>query len=501
MEQEKLQTAALYIRVSTTDQAELSPDAQKRLLINYAIQNHYTTTDQYTFIDAGISGRKADTRPEFMRMIGLAKKNPRPFDIILVHKFDRFSRSREDSIVYKSMLKKDCGIKVISITESIEDDKFSVILEAMLEAMAEYYSINLAEEVTKGMTEKALRGGFQARPPLGYCIPYHNAPLKIVPEEAKIIQLIFHQYVCERSSPFDIARYLNHLGFKTNQGRTFERRTIEYILQNPCYAGFTRWNRTKSSTSQVKDPSEWITVKGQHPAIISQSLFQSAQEYLQNRHLNNHARPAATAKHWLSGILKCSSCGRTLSSSVKYLKSGKSYVTFQCYGYLKGKCSVSHFVTEKNIVPSVLLAIEDAVTPSPLSYPVLNNESEVSEEINLLESQLDKFSFKELRIKDAYLQGIDTIQEYEANKHTLLHEKNALIQLIQTKNTLLETSAVKTIQLQEIHTLYDLITSDYFTNIEKNIALKSVVSKIIYDKSSNHIDVYYRFPYSYQPEE
>ena len=69
-----------------------------------------------------------------MRMIATAKAKPKPFDAILVHKFDRFSRSREDSIVYKSLLKRECNIKVISITEHLEDDKFSVILEAMLEA-------------------------------------------------------------------------------------------------------------------------------------------------------------------------------------------------------------------------------------------------------------------------------------------------------------------------------------------------------------------------------
>ena len=106
--------------------------------------------------------------PAFLRMIATAKSKPRPFDVILVHKFDRFARSREDSVVYKSMLRKDCGIKVISITEQFEDDKFSIILEAMLEAMAEYYSLNLADEVKKGMFEKARRGEHIGKAPYGY---------------------------------------------------------------------------------------------------------------------------------------------------------------------------------------------------------------------------------------------------------------------------------------------------------------------------------------------
>ena len=159
--------AAAYIRVSTDDQTEFSPDAQLKALRRYASQNNLVLDERYIFSDEGISGRKAEKRPGFMSMIAQAKSKEHPFDVILVHKFDRFARSREDSVVYKSMLKRECNVRVISITESVEDDKFSVILEAMLEAMAEYYSINLSDEVKKGMTEKATRGGLQHVPPFG----------------------------------------------------------------------------------------------------------------------------------------------------------------------------------------------------------------------------------------------------------------------------------------------------------------------------------------------
>ena len=115
---------ALYIRVSTEDQLEFSPDAQKKSLIEYAKKNNYQIDERYIFMDEGISGTSAKRRPAFMRMIATAKAKPKPFDAILVHKFDRFARSREDSVVYKSLLRKECGIKVISITEQLEDDKF-----------------------------------------------------------------------------------------------------------------------------------------------------------------------------------------------------------------------------------------------------------------------------------------------------------------------------------------------------------------------------------------
>ena len=159
--------AACYIRVSTEEQTEYSPEAQRRALDRYAQQHNMTILPEHVYIDAGISGRRAETRPAFMSMIAAAKLKPPPFSAILVHKFDRFARNREDSIIYKSMLRRQCGVQVISITEHLEDDRMSLILEAMLEAMAEYYSINLGDEVRKGMTEKARRGELQTVPPFG----------------------------------------------------------------------------------------------------------------------------------------------------------------------------------------------------------------------------------------------------------------------------------------------------------------------------------------------
>lgn len=111
--------AALYIRVSTEDQIELSPDSQKKLLLEYAKKNDFIINDEHIFMDEGISGRKAEKRPAFMQMVGLAKKKEnKPFEKILVWKFSRFARNQEESIVYKNMLRKD-GVEVISISEPI----------------------------------------------------------------------------------------------------------------------------------------------------------------------------------------------------------------------------------------------------------------------------------------------------------------------------------------------------------------------------------------------
>ena len=159
-----MKNGAIYVRVSTDEQARegYSIDAQIKAIKDYAIKNNIYIDPMYIFKDEGKSGRSAEKRPAFMKMIAIAKINPKPFDVILVHKFDRFSRNREDSIVYKSLLKKECKISVVSISEPLDpDDKMSIILESWFEAMAEYYSINLSEEVRKGMMEKHSLGELQ----------------------------------------------------------------------------------------------------------------------------------------------------------------------------------------------------------------------------------------------------------------------------------------------------------------------------------------------------
>ena len=162
-----MKIAAAYIRVSTDDQIEYSPDSQRKAILDYAKRNDYIVPQEYIFVDEGISGRSTK-RPAFQQMIGTAKQKSHPFDAILVWKFSRFARNREDSVVYKSMLRKQCGVEVLSISEQIGEDKTSILIEALLEAMDEYYSINLSEEVVRGMSEKARRGGTLGRAPFGY---------------------------------------------------------------------------------------------------------------------------------------------------------------------------------------------------------------------------------------------------------------------------------------------------------------------------------------------
>ena len=169
--------ACLYIRVSTEDQTELSPDAQKRLLLDYAQKNDMIVSGDFIFTES-VSGRHAQKRPEFQKMIALAKQPSHPIDVILVWKFSRFARNQEESIVYKSMLKKD-NVDVISVSEPLIGGPFGSLIERIIEWMDEYYSIRLSGEVLRGMKEKALQKGYQTSPCLGYTAVGHGKPFVI----------------------------------------------------------------------------------------------------------------------------------------------------------------------------------------------------------------------------------------------------------------------------------------------------------------------------------
>lgn len=484
-------TAALYIRVSTDMQTELSPSAQKRLMTDYAKRNDIVISNEHIFYDAGITGRKTHKRTGFNHMIAVAKQKPRPFDVILVHKFSRFARSQEDSIVYKNLLKKQCGIQVLSISEPIIEGPYGELIERIIEWMDEFYSINLGTEVFKGMSEKALKGGFQASPPLGYQICHKGEEPKIIAQEAKIIQFIFDQYVNEELSLFQLTRKLNYMGFKTRRGLDFERRSLEYILNNPLYAGYIRWNRTCSETKELKNESEWIIAKGTHQPIISEELYQAAINRYQQELKPHRSRPAETAKHWLSGLIKCSHCGRSLTASVRSKADGSKYFTFQCYGYMKGKCTVSHSISGLSLEPAVLAALEKVIHCGTVTNIIKKTAATDVDETALLEKLLEKLNDKEKRIKAAYRNGIDSLQEYHENKQLLLAEEKQLRQQLSEIKNVVEIDPPHNPAVAHLTSVYNMIQADHIPDYQKNQALKSIINRIVYHRSDHHIEIYY----------
>ena len=476
---------ACYIRVSTDDQTEFSPDAQLRAIKEYAKRNSIILTKEHIYIDEGISGRKAEKRPAFQLMIATAKSKPTPFEVILVHKFDRFARSREDSVVYKSLLKKEADVKVVSITEHIEDDKFSVILEAMLEAMAEYYSLNLAEEVKKGMTEKALRGQYQSIAPFGY--EMINKKLSIIEEQAKIVRFIFEKFSSKEIGMRALATYINDLGVKSKRGNTFENRSVDYILNNPVYLGKARWTPTGRIRRDFNN-ADSIIMDSEHEPIISRELWDKAQEVIkENKELFPKRIKSTSVKiTWLHGLVKCGNCGKTL------VRSRETYL--QCNAYARGQCKVSHAIKYDVLESLVLEQIkQDFTDPIELQIVPKQSDTQNKNEYELLEQQLATFDSKFLRIKTAYQDGIDTLEEYKDNKAYLESERKKIIaNLKNLKKTLLNVDEEQPYE-KRLKDVCSLLTDNSIDLEIKYQAANFLINKIIYYKESKTLKLTYKY--------
>ena len=481
-----------YVRVSTDKQEELSPDSQAKLLKDFAHKNGIIISK--IFYELGVSGRKAEKRPEFQKMIAMAKSSDHPVDAILVWKFSRFARNQEESIVYKSLLKKKHNVDVISVSEPLVDGPFGSLIERIIEWMDEYYSVRLSGEVTRGMTEKAKRGGYQARPPLGYRIAERGKPPVIVEEEAEIIRIIFQKYALEGMGMFDIARYLNLYGFKTSHGKEFERRSVEYILENPTYCGMIRWNRTVNETNEIRPKDEWIIAGGQQPAIISKELFDRAAARRNMEYKPRGSRPSSTYKHWLSGLVKCPVCGRTMIAK-KIVNGKRTYCYFVCYGYSKGKCLAKNSISSLKLAPAVLQSLKDVLNNHHLSFRYIQPEPETAPDLSdILLDQLKRIDEKLDRIKEAYRNGVDSLEEYKENKVLVQNEKQLLEkQLAELPAQDSDSEQAESALLDRVKNVYEIVNSESVDDVTKNEILKSIIEKIVYNKEKDTLEVYYYY--------
>ncbi len=473
-----MQFGAAYIRVSTENQDEYSPEAQKRLILDYAKKHDIVINKEHIFEDIGISGTKAEKRAAFQKMIALAKSKEHPFDLILVWKFSRFARNQEESILYKSLLNRS-NVSVVSVSEPIIDGPFGSLIERILEWMDEYYSIRLSGEVKRGMMQKALNGGYNGKIPFGYVMGSQKIPIP-EPTQAEIVKQIFDLYVNQKESISNIALILNNTGYRTASGNQFERRIIHYILENPFYIGKIRWNYAPRARGKQKD-GEVVIREGKHEPIISLSSFDQAQKRIKHSYETFHGSvrrvPSATAKHWLSGILKCVHCGASLAFC-----NGSNNKYFQCWRFNKGTCGKSSYINAKKAELYVLDGLKQLLLSDSIMYKKIPAKNYTADE-SLLTERLKDIEKKEERIKLAYMDGIDSLEEYKENK-TLLEKQKAKLKKqlsppkpVPTKNS---DSAI----LDNIRNVIKILESNSDTT-KKAEAIRSICSQITFDKTND----------------
>lgn len=471
-------SAAAYIRVSTDDQIEFSPDSQIKKAKEYAQKNNMILLDKHIFIDEGISGKNAKKRPAFNQMVAQAKSKSKPFDIILVWKFSRFARNQEESIVYKSMLKKQYGVNVISISEPMVDGPFGNLIERIIEWSDEYYSINLAQEVKRGMTEKASRGGVVAAPPFGYKVEDNKF---IADENAETVKGIFDDFLSGMGSRAIAMKYTD-MGVRTRGGNPLDNRFIEYVLFNPVYCGKIRWcTNGKAASKRDFYNKDFIVTDGDHEPIVDEKTFQMAQELLKSikARYGKYQRREQYSNFMLKGLVKCDNCGATLCMS-----SAKT-PALQCHKYSKGQCSVSHSVQLNLLNDAVIDALRYAASSCDFNIEL---SSTARNETTDFKKLIDKEKLKLSRAKIAYSEGIDTLEEYAAAKEEITAT------LAELENKRRETVAKKvdnTKYAKKVQNVVDLITDDGVSESAKNECLRTILTHIVYVKAERTVNLFF----------
>ncbi len=481
-EKDTLEIGAAYVRVSTDDQTELSPDAQVRLILEAAKTDGYVIPKDFIFIESrGISGRKADNRPEFQRMIATAKsQSPAPFKRLYLWKFSRFARNQDESTFYKSILRKKCGIEIKSISEPIADGMFGRLIETIIEWFDEYYSFNLSGEVKRGMQEKALRQGYQMVPSLGYTAVGEGKPFVIDEEKYKIVEYIFQAYH-DGLDMTGISRECNRRGWLTRRGHPFERRTIFRILSNKFYTGLVVWNGYEFQGTHETRPS--VT-----------AVWDECQERISREYRPLQRREVSSCKHWLSGLLRCSICGASLSYHKNNSGDGRSSV-FQCWKYMKGYHKGSSSMTEQYAVSAVMESLQAVIAAGVVEFEHVekpDNQKQAEEQI--LSEALSRLEIKEKRIREAYENEIDTLEEYKENKLRLAKEREDLIreyQELQERYQDKDTAPSEKDVLNRIRTVYDLISDPNVGHEVKGVAIRSVLKEIVWDRQNKKMTFCY----------
>ncbi len=421
----------IYARYSCDKQTEQSIEGQIRECMEYARQHDITIVGEY--IDRAISGT-SDNREEFQRMVSDSSKGY--FDAVITYKTDRIARNRYDSAWYKRILRNN-GVKLHYAKEAIPDGPEGIILESLLEGMAEYYSAELSQKVNRGMRETARKCKVTGKPPLGYKSDEDNN--YIIDESAKaIVQTVFNMYDKGIGSA-EICAHLNSLGAKTAYGKPFRSSSINAILNNERYTGVYQYAE--------------IRIEGGLPQIIEKEQFERVQKMLAAK----KQAPARGRKmeYFLSGKLYCGECGSGMRGDSGKGRAGTKYYYYTCVNHKKNKtCSKKNVSKDwlENLVVSE--TVRNILNPEQIEIiakqcAALNKKERTENtELKMLNKRLEDTQKAIENLMNAIEQGIITPKT-----------KERLLQLEQDEAQIkyeIENCSAEVPQLTETHIKYML---------------------------------------------
>ena len=389
-----MKTAAIYARYSSDRQTEQSIEGQLTVCNRYAEQNDITIVGHY--IDRAMTGTN-DNRADFQRM--MKDSNKKAWDIVLVYKLDRFSRNKYETAIHKKTLR-DNGIRLVSATENIPDTPEGIILESLLEGMAEYYSVELAQKIRRGQEESRKKGNYT-----GGTIPYGyraegtrqtGKKLVIQEDEAEIVRHIFREFTTGRQL-HEISVEMIDKGMLC-RGKPFAKTTLYRLVTNEKYAGIYLHNGV-----------EYDNI---YPAIISKDLFELAKKRLSNNHYGKHINVAV---YLLKHKVRCGYCDSIVNSDAGTSKSGKAMRYYRCVGKRRNKncdlMSVRKEVLEKLVVDTTLEAFSSDSFIDKVADMILQaNAKRIADEtiLNLLLAQKEELQKGISNVLRAIEQGLYT---------------------------------------------------------------------------------------------
>jgi site-specific DNA recombinase len=401
----EMKKVVIYARVSSDKQdVDLSISAQLKALRDYANHSGYLVVRE--FVDEAETGRTT-ARPAFREMISLARNPQKPFEVILVWKFSRFARNREDSIVHKAMLRKN-GVQVISINEPVEDTPTGRLLEAFIESLDEYYSDNLGEEVTRGLRESASRGFYlSVKPPYGYHKirikdgAKERTKLEIDADQASVITSIFND-ILNGNGLIQIVRELNRKGIASPKNRKWGKTSLSVIIANEAYTGTIVWGRNS------KRGLEPVRVEKACPIIIERPLFDKAQEMIHARAFRSIHPKRTSSGYLLSGMAYCGFCGKALTGAEA--KSGKfSYYVCGTLNHKGAGSCQAHYLNSRKFEVAVIQKIKEGILTEEnltrmvelVNQDMDTNSIQYQDELNTILQDISDTSHRLERLYDA----------------------------------------------------------------------------------------------------
>jgi len=386
--------AVIYARYSSDSQREESIEGQLRECTAFAEKNGITILRHY--IDRAFSA-KTDNRPEFQAMIKDSSK--KLFDMIIVWKLDRFARNRYDSARHKAQLKKN-GVKVVSATETISDGAEGILLESMLEGMAEYYSADLAEKVVRGMTENALKCKYNGgTPPLGYVIDSEQY-FQIDPLTAPFVLEAFKRYD-EGATMTQIRDWLNEKGIKNTRRQEMTYNSIQHMLNNRRYIGEYSYRE--------------VIIPDGIPAIVPKDLFDRVQEKMA-KNKKAPARHKAEDDYLLTTKLFCGYCGAYLCGESGTSRTGLVHHYYKCVSVKKKRAECHKKPVKKQWIEDLVV---DETMKMVMDDKAIEAIVSMLMELQNRESSSPPLYEKELKDTEAAIDNmLNAIQQGIFNKST-----------------------------------------------------------------------------------